>query len=472
MNSPDEAPKLTPWPFLAADVILLGAAYLIGSQHSSPLNGTPLIVVGSLVFAGALVAVLPFLINHTRRQELALAERQQEIAALAQTTSASAEQLSIAVASLHGISESASKAAKLAEQLPVKMQEKVHEFKERLNEVALTENEALSQEVNTLRSAETERIETVLTTVRKLSSEFARLEAASRKNVTELSEMLTKFTASAQQAAAEATSAVAEIRTGAEKSLAEAQMSSLRSIEGTLSRALAEIDGKLVALSGELTAKIQRASELLDVRIATLQASALRATGDTGHQTMRTDPVVPVPTQPAPVTTTPSAEDVVLPAKNNPEADPVEATRAPSSTEAPADEPKPARRRAHRRAEQDSEPLLGLDLPPPSTEDFSQISADESAVSSVSTDGFTRLLVTSYIGIGNKLFLRGEGPGLSWERGTPLQFVSIGKWRWETSDATAPIRAKLFKNDEIECPSLGEIVIDPAHQKEVRANFH
>ena len=29
------------------------------------------------------------------------------------------------------------------------------------------------------------------------------------------------------------------------------------------------------------------------------------------------------------------------------------------------------------------------------------------------SDGTTRLLVTAYIGIGNKVFVRGEGPGLS-----------------------------------------------------------
>jgi hypothetical protein len=53
----------------------------------------------------------------------------------------------------------------------------------------------------------------------------------------------------------------------------------------------------------------------------------------------------------------------------------------------------------------------------------------------------------------------------------PLQFVSIGKWRWETNDATAPIRFKLYKNDEHECVALGEKTLAPGHLHELVAAF-
>jgi len=87
------------------------------------------------------------------------------------------------------------------------------------------------------------------------------------------------------------------------------------------------------------------------------------------------------------------------------------------------------------------------------------------------SDGATRLIVTAYIGIGNKLYIRGDGPGLSWEKGVPLQFVSIGKWRWETPDATAPVTVKLYKNDQIECHGLGTLTLEPGRQREVNAGF-
>lgn len=81
------------------------------------------------------------------------------------------------------------------------------------------------------------------------------------------------------------------------------------------------------------------------------------------------------------------------------------------------------------------------------------------------------LTVTAYIGIGNKLFVRGTGAGLSAEQGKPLQFVSIGKWRWETDAAEAPVTLTLWKNDEFLCTSVGALVLAPGETREVTANF-
>jgi hypothetical protein len=142
----------------------------------------------------------------------------------------------------------------------------------------------------------------------------------------------------------------------------------------------------------------------------------------------------------------------------------------------PAEEPKPARKRAAKKTTEPEPPSpeIAAEEPaaPPASSEFSQEPPEEArATSAVSADGATRLLVTAYVGIGNRLFLRGVGPGLSQDKGVPLQFVSIGKWRWETADATAPIRVKLYKNDQAECSALGEIVLEPGHQAEVTANF-
>jgi hypothetical protein len=118
------------------------------------------------------------------------------------------------------------------------------------------------------------------------------------------------------------------------------------------------------------------------------------------------------------------------------------------------------------------EPQPAFDAAASEQSDFAQVSPEEAAPApAVSSDGATRLLVTAYIGIGNRLFIRGDGPGLSWDKGVPLQFVSIGKWRWETSEAAAPIRFRLYKNDEIECKNLAESVLEPARQHELSAAF-
>jgi len=140
--------------------------------------------------------------------------------------------------------------------------------------------------------------------------------------------------------------------------------------------------------------------------------------------------------------------------------------------------PKPIRKPPAPKKTKPSEPgELPLATPRDSAKEFS-LSEDDSTPAdsetkprSVASDGATRLFVTAYIGIGNRLFLRGDGAGLNAEKGVPLQFVSIGKWQWETKDAAEPLHVRLYKNDEIECLSPGELILEPGHQVEVSASF-
>lgn len=135
---------------------------------------------------------------------------------------------------------------------------------------------------------------------------------------------------------------------------------------------------------------------------------------------------------------------------------------------APDDAPtSPRKRAAQKPAPTDhDEPALGLEI-----DDTPAPQSAELTERVLTSDGATRLIATAYIGIGNRLFIRGEGPGLSWEKGVPLQFVSIGKWRWETPDATGPVSFKLYKNDSIECTALGKQNLDAGHQQELTASF-
>ena len=60
---------------------------------------------------------------------------------------------------------------------------------------------------------------------------------------------------------------------------------------------------------------------------------------------------------------------------------------------------------------------------------------------------------------------------MSWDKGVQMTFISIGKWRWETKAASAAVRFKLYKNDEIECTALGERTIQPGAQEMLTAAF-
>ncbi|MGH7997078.1 MAG: hypothetical protein ACREFX_12070 [Opitutaceae bacterium] len=151
-------------------------------------------------------------------------------------------------------------------------------------------------------------------------------------------------------------------------------------------------------------------------------------------------------------------------------------TAAPPAANAHAGAPpsKPASNHTRRKPAPDELPAsLVPGNPQPDASEEPQLSPEDSAPpSSISADGATRLLVRAYIGIGNRLFIRGDGPGLSWEEGVPLQFVSIGRWRWETADAARPIHFKIFRNDRDACASPADPPpLEPGRQQELTVSF-
>jgi len=52
------------------------------------------------------------------------------------------------------------------------------------------------------------------------------------------------------------------------------------------------------------------------------------------------------------------------------------------------------------------------------------------------------------VGFGNDLFIRGEGAGLSWDKGTLMDNVSPYEWVWKTTRAKSDVEFKFLINDE------------------------
>lgn len=418
-----EAPKLPTLPFIAGDVALLAVASTIAVRSPGPLDGGPLVAVVVLVALGAILLAVPFVANYGRRIDARLRERQDEIAALAQTTATSAEQLSIAVSSLHGIADTASRSARTLEGLPAKLQERIHELKAQLNEVNIAENEALEQEIQTLRSAESDRLVGAIDALGRQVAEVARLEAAFR-----------------QQAA----------------DTAKATVALTREIDGAARRAVEQIQ----AATGEFEA---RAADQRRRLVDDLAAARDRAASELEARLARP------PAEPATGRVVPPAEPSVPAAPPEGDAAPPATPPAPA---VPRVEPTPPRPRRASAALYDGQELdLGLPPPPPKPTPVSTAPASTVSAERATSDGVTRLLVTAYIGIGNRLFARGVGPGLHPEKGTPLQFISIGKWRWESADVSAPVTLRLLKNDEQEPNGLGAITLEPGKQRDVTATF-
>lgn len=53
------------------------------------------------------------------------------------------------------------------------------------------------------------------------------------------------------------------------------------------------------------------------------------------------------------------------------------------------------------------------------------------------------------VGLGNALFIRGQGDGLSWDKGKPLSCVDTSTWVWVSAQARDKIVFKLLLNDQI-----------------------
>lgn len=81
----------------------------------------------------------------------------------------------------------------------------------------------------------------------------------------------------------------------------------------------------------------------------------------------------------------------------------------------------------------------------------------------------TALIINLMIGIGNKPFVRGAGPGLSRDKGVPMSFLGIGRWQWVSPDPEAPATVEVWKNDQsplgeaLHLPGGEPVEVDEGH---------
>lgn len=477
MSLPDHPPHISKWFFLLSDALLVAVAAFIASRSATPLSTTVILAIVGCVATGALITAAAFVADYTRKQDEALDDRQRALESLARTVATSAEQISIAASGLHEIGDLVQRNLRHAEKLPHQLHEKIAEFQAQLTIVNDAEKEELEKELVALRTSESERLDSVSDKIAKTAAEWTKLEAATQKHLA-----------------------------AATESLGKAQLQTAATLDAKLAAALAALEAKLAALE----AAVKNMPVVVTPLPATSETSSVPVPTDTPtEETVAHPPKRPrkprredVAVEEKPVSEelpataetpqveaaspTPVEEPPPIPAETIPEvmpaapdsaepfpnaiasapAEPAPVVTAEATESAPA-EPKPARKRAPKKPVVEPDPsALSLNI----TETPHAPSA-EVAERGRSSDGATRLIVTAYIGIGNRLFIRGEGPGLTREKGVPLQFVSIGKWRWETNDATGPVRFKLFKNDETECAALGEQTLAPGDQQEVTASF-
>jgi hypothetical protein len=61
----------------------------------------------------------------------------------------------------------------------------------------------------------------------------------------------------------------------------------------------------------------------------------------------------------------------------------------------------------------------------------------------------TALVAKVDAGFGNTVYIRGDGPGMSWEQGVVLENISATEWKWSNSSVKTAFECKLLLNDEL-----------------------
>ena len=148
----------------------------------------------------------------------------------------------------------------------------------------------------------------------------------------------------------------------------------------------------------------------------------------------------------------------------------------PGSSGAVSSDSAPASKENEKGADffESSDSLLGLGESDNKKPDFPTLFAlpESSGKARKTSKADTCVIVNSLIGIGNKPYLRGAGGGLSPDKGVPMEYLEIGKWRYVfPPDSQFPIEFSVYKNDETRSDGGEVFKILPNEKLELNLRF-
>ncbi len=434
MDLPDDTPRLPKLPFIVGDLIFLAAALFLVLTAGSPPSTASIIGIVICVGIGVGLGVAPFLAEYSRAQDRRLDQRQRALEALVRTTAEAADQASIAANGLNEIAENTKQSMRLMESLPL--------------EVKNARQTALSEESNTNDDQ-----------FAALRDEITRIEAVFGKLGKTLGAQINGVESKLEAIPVAPTEAIDATPEKAAPEKKKPRKPRKKTVAKAEEESLLTVDTDAVATDApepELDL-IEPAAEPISPEIPESVADAdSDSSADALQEEVSPEAVVSEQSESPGAAESPDSTDT--------EAEEPESLPASEPTEETRAEPESLKERppTNESPETDTNIEKTESVDPPTEPDNS---------TAASEDGKTRLTVTAYIGIGNRLFIRGDGAGLAADEGTPLQFVSIGKWRWESDVASEAVKVTLWKNDEEQCTSVGEIELQPGDELETTANF-
>ena len=184
------APKLSKWPFFLGDALLLGTAVLIGYQSNFVLGHWEMCFVVLCVAGGALLGVVPFLLEYDALAKVAEAGALNTVVAELKNLQTIANQISGATGKWQEAQEQADKTVVGAREIAERMTVEVQAFTEFMKRANDSERANLRLEVEKLRRGESEWLQVL---VRTLDHVYALHQGASRSGQPKLAEQVGNF---------------------------------------------------------------------------------------------------------------------------------------------------------------------------------------------------------------------------------------------------------------------------------------
>jgi molecular chaperone GrpE (heat shock protein) len=183
-------PRIVRWPFLAADVVLLGLAAYLVDQAVRPMDIATMGYVVICVLAGAWLATSPWRLEYKAMTKLSEADRLLDAMEQISNLEEVGEKISGATGQWLAVQERADKTASAAKEIADRMNLEAEEFRSFLERANETEKNHLRLEVEKLRRAEGDWIEVI---VRIMDNVFGLHAAAVRSGQPKLAEQIGAF---------------------------------------------------------------------------------------------------------------------------------------------------------------------------------------------------------------------------------------------------------------------------------------
>ena len=182
--------KVPKWPFFLGDAFLLGLAGFIYYQSKLPLSRWDMAAIGVCATLGALLGILPFILEYRALLKLIEANALGAVAERIQNLEAVAAQITNATRQWETAQEQADKTATAAKEISDRMAAEARDFAGFMQKINDTEKATLRLEAEKLHRAEAEWLQIV---VRILDHVFALNAAAARSGQKHLIDQLAHF---------------------------------------------------------------------------------------------------------------------------------------------------------------------------------------------------------------------------------------------------------------------------------------